>query len=91
MERLDDLNLGVLGQTSGKYRDCPPVASPTTADHTVSSTDAPQTSFEVLCQTLVHFDLAVRWEQDHTSSESVSQELPPGAPLHATLPTSALR
>ena len=91
MERLDDLSLGVLGQTLGKDKDCPPVASPATADHTASSMDALQTSFNALCQTLVHLGPGIRWEQDHSSSESVSRELPPGALLCAALPTSALR
>ena len=49
-----------------------------TADHMASSTDAPQTSFDVLCQTLVYLGPAIRWEQDHSLSESVSWELPPG-------------
>ena len=91
MERLDELNLGVLGQTSGKEKDCPSVASPTTADHTASMMDVPQTSFDVLCQTLVPLGPAIWWEQDHSSSESVTWELPPGVLLCTALPTSALR
>ena len=47
MERLDDLSLGVLGQTLGKDKECPPVASSTTIDHTASSVDMPQMSFDV--------------------------------------------
>ena len=47
MERLDELSLGVLGQTLGKDRECPPVASSATIDHTPSSVDVPQMSFEV--------------------------------------------
>ena len=91
MERLDDLSLGVLGQTLGKDKDCLPVASPTTTDHTASSMDIPQTPFDVLHLTLVHLGPAIRREQDHSSSESVSWELPPGALLCAMLPTFALR
>ena len=75
MERLDNLSLSVLGQTLGKDKDCPPVASPAAADHTASSMDAPQTSFNAPCQTLVHLGQAIRWEQDHLLSESVSREL----------------
>ena len=91
MERLDDLSLGVLGQTLGKDKEHPPVVSSATIDHTASSMDAPQISFNVPCQTLVHLSLAVRWEQDPSTSESVSREILPGAPLCAVLPTSALR
>ena len=91
MERLDDLSLGVLGQTLGEDKDYLPVASPTATDHMASSIDVPQTSFDALCQTLVHLCPAVRWEQDHSLSESVSWEFPPGVPLCAVTPTSALR
>ena len=91
MQRLDDLSLGILGQTLGKDKDHPPVASPIAADHTASFTDTPQTSFSALHQTLVHLGPAIRWEQDHSSLESVSQELPLGVPLRAMLPISALR
>ena len=91
MERLDDLSLGVLGQTLGKDKDCPPVAFSATIDHMASSMDAPQTSFNALHQILVHLSLAVRREQDPSMSESVSWEIPLGALLHAALPTSALR
>ena len=91
MERLDDLSLGVLGQTSGKDKDHPPVASPAAVDHTASSTDTPQASVNAPRQTLVYLGPAVRQEQDPSMSESVSQEIPPGALLCATLPTSALR
>ena len=92
MERLDELSLGVRGQTLGKDKDCPPVASPAATDHMASSMDAPQTSFDALpWQTLVHLGLAIRWEQDPTLSKSVSRDLPPGVPLCTVLPTSALR
>ena len=91
MERLDDLSLGILGQTLGKDKDCPPIASPAAVDHTASSTDVPQTSFNVPHQTLVHLGPAVRWEQDPSLSESVSWEIPPGVPLCTMPPTSALR
>ena len=46
MERLDELSLGVLGQTLGKDREHPPVVSSAAIDHTASSVDAPQTSFD---------------------------------------------
>ena len=91
MECLDDLSLGVLGQTLGKDKDRSLVASPTTADHTALSMDAPQISFNVLHQTLVYLSQAVRWEEDHSSSESVSRELLLGVPLHAPPLTSTLR
>ena len=91
MERLDDLSLGVLGQTLGKDKDCPPTASSAAIDQTASSVDMPQTSFDAPRQTLLHLGQAVRREQDPSSSESVSWEIPPGAPLSAVLPTSALR
>ena len=91
MERLDDLSLGVLGQTLGKDKERPPIASSAAIDHTASSMDVPQTSFNVPRQTLVYLGLAVRREQDPSTSESVSREIPPGAPLCAVLPTSALR
>ena len=91
MDRLDDLSLGVLGQTLGEDKDCLPVASPAATDHMAFSTDALKISFDAPHQTLVYLGPTVRWEQDHTSSESVSQDFPPGAPLHAMPPTSALR
>ena len=91
MEHLDELSLGVLGQNLGKDKDRPPVASPATTDHTASSMDVLQTSFDALPQTLVYLSPALRWEQDHSSSESVSQDLPPGALLHPALPTFTLR
>ena len=91
MEHLDELSLGIRGQTMGKDKDCPPVASSTTADLTASSMDVLQTSFDVPCQTLVHLGPAIRQEQDHTLSESVIQDLPLGLPLYAMLLTSALR
>ena len=47
MERLDELSLGVLGQTLGKDRERLPVASSAAVDHTASSMDVPQTSFDV--------------------------------------------
>ena len=46
MERLDELSLGVLGQTSGEDREHPPVASSAAIDHTASSVDTPQMSFD---------------------------------------------
>ena len=79
MERLDELSLGIRGETLGKDKDCPLVASSTTADHMASSTDALQTSFDMPHQTLVHLGPAIMREQDPTLSESVSQDLPPGA------------
>ena len=91
MERLDDLSLGVLGQALGEDKDHLLVASPTTTDHTASSTDVPQIFFDAPCQTLVHLSPAVRLEQNQSSSESVSWELPLGAPLCAMPPTFALR
>ena len=60
MECLDDLSLGILGQTLGKDKDCPPVASPTTADHMASSMDVPQTSFDAPRQTLVYLGPACK-------------------------------
>ena len=91
MERLDDLSLGVLGQTLGKDKERPPFASSATVDNLASSMDALQTSFDAPCQTLVHLGPAVRQEQDSSTSESVSREIPLGAPLCAVPPTSALR
>ena len=91
MERLDDLSSGVLGQTLGKDKEHPPIASSATIDHMASSGDVPQMSFDVLCQTLVHLSPALRREQDPSTSESVSREIPPGAPLCAVPLTSALR
>ena len=75
----------------GKDKDCPPVTSPSAADHMASLTDALQISFDALQQTLVHLGLAIRWEQDPASFESISWDLPWGAPLCGVLPTSALR
>ena len=49
MERLDELSSGVLGQTLGEDREHPPIASSATVDHTASSVDVPQTSFDVPC------------------------------------------
>ena len=60
MERLDELSLGVRGQTLGKDKDHPPVALPATADHMASSMDMLQTSFDVLQQTLVHLSPACK-------------------------------
>ena len=91
MEHLDNLSLGVLGQTLGRDKDRPPIASPTAIDHTASSMDVPQKSFNAPCQTLVHLSPAVRQEQNPSSSESVSWEIPPGALLCAVPPTSTLR
>ena len=78
MERLDELSLGIRGLTLGEDKDCPTVASPTATDHTASLVDMPQTSFDVLQQTLVCLSPAIRWEQDPTLSESISWDLPPG-------------
>ena len=91
MERVDDLSLGVLGQTLGKDKECPPIASSAAINHTALSGDAPQMSFNAPHQTLVHFGPALRREQDPSTSESVSWEILPGVPLCAVLPTSALR
>ena len=91
MERLDDLSLGVLGQTLGKDKERPPIASSAAIEHTALSVDVPQTSFDAPHHTLVYLGLAVRWEQDPSTSESVSWEILPGAPLCAMPPTSALR
>ena len=46
MELLDDLSLGILGQTLGKDKERPPIVSSATIDHTASSADAPQMSFD---------------------------------------------
>ena len=91
MERLDNLSLGVLRQTLGEDKEHPPIASSTTVDHMASSVDGLQTSFDVPHQTLVHLGLAVRQEQDLSTSESVSREILPGAQLCTVPPTSALR
>ena len=91
MERLDDLSLGVLGQTLGEDNERLPAVSSATIDHTALSMDVPQTSFNVPHQTLVYLGPAVRREQDPSMSESVSREILPGAPLCTTPPTSALR
>ena len=48
MEHLDELSLGIKGQTLAEDKDRPPVASLAAADHTASSTDMPQTSFDAL-------------------------------------------
>ena len=81
--------MGVRGQNTGD--DHPPIASPTTADHTASSLDVLQALFDVLWQTLVHLGPAVMWEQDPSSSESHSWDLLPGVPLCTVLPMSALK
>ena len=91
MERLDELSLGVRRQTSSEDKDHLPVASPTATDHTASSTDTLQTSFDASQHTLVYLSPAVRQEQDPSSSESVSRDLLPGVPLCAAVPTSTLR
>ena len=49
MERLDDLSLGVLGQTLGKDKEHPPVVSSAAVDHMASSVDMPQMSFNAPC------------------------------------------
>ena len=91
MERLDDLSLVIRRQALGEDKDCPPVASHATADHTASTTDVLQTSFDVPQQTLVYLSPAIRWEQDPSFSESLSRDLSLGAPLCAMPPTYALR
>ena len=93
MKHLDKLSLGVRGQTMGEDMGCPPVASPAMADQVAPSSNAPQESFDALWKTLVHLGTAIRWEQDPTSFKFTlhSWDLPLGAPLHAALPTSALR
>ena len=91
MEHLDELSLDVRGKKIGKDKDCPPAASPTATDHTASSTDTPQTSFDAPWQTFVHLGPAVKREQDPSLSESISWDLLSGVPLCTMLPTSALR
>ena len=90
MEHLDELSLGIRGEFMGKDKDCPPVASPTTADHMASMMDVLQTTFYALYQTLVDLSLAIKQEQDPSLSKLNSRDLPPGAPL-CTMPQSALR
>ena len=84
MERLDKLSSGIRGQIMDKDKNHQPVASPAAANRTTSTSDAPQ-------QILVHLGLAVRWEQDPSSSESHSWDLLPEGPLCAAPPISALR
>ena len=91
MECLDEQGSGIRGQIMGKDKDCPLFASPTTADHMASMSDTLQTLFDALHQTLVYLGLAVRWEQDPSSSKSNIWDLLPGAPLHNALPIFALR
>ena len=91
MKHLAEVSLGIRWQTLGNDKDYPPVASPATADHTAFTMDMLQASFDAPPQTLVHLGPAIRGEQDPTLAESVSRDLLPGAPLHATAPTSALR
>ena len=74
-----------------KDKDHLPVAFSATIDHTASISDMPKTLFDVLQQTLVYLSLAIRWEQDPSSSESNSRDLPLGVPLCNAPPTSALR
>ena len=69
----------------------PPVASPTPADQAASLSDAPQALFAAPWETLVHLSPAISCEQDPTSFETCSRELPLGVPLHAAPPTSVLR
>ena len=75
----------------GKDMDCPPNFSLATADNMAASLDALQVSFYMPQQTLVHLRPAVRREQDPSLSESNSWDIPQGEPLHAVLPTLALR
>ena len=89
MERLDKLSSGFKGKNMGK--DNPTVASPAAADHTAFLLDMLQTSFDVPWQTLVYLGPAIRQEQDPSLSELHSWDLPPGVPLCAVPPTSALR
>ena len=91
MEHLDKLSLGIRWAKMGEDKDYPSAAFPATTDNMASMSNAPKILFDVVHQTLVHFGPAVRWEQDPTLSESVIWDLPPGAPLHTMLPTSALR
>ena len=51
MERLDELSLGIRGKTLGKDKKGLPVASSAATDHMASSTDMPQTLFDVPQQT----------------------------------------
>ena len=81
----------IRGKKKGEDKDRPPAASTAATEHTVSTLDMLQTSFYALYQTLFHVVLAVRWEQDHSLSESVSRDLPPRAPLRTMPPTSVLR
>ena len=80
-----------MGQNMGEDKDHPHVASLATADHTASLTDELQTLFDVPQQTLLHLSLAVRWEQDPSSSESHSQDLLLGVLLHTVPLISVLR
>ena len=91
MERLDELSSGIRGQTMGEGKDCRPVASPTTADHMPTMSDALQTLFDVPRQTLVHLGPAIRWEQDPSLSKSNNWDFPLGAPLCTMPPKSVLR
>ena len=47
MEHLDELSSGVLGQTLGEDRECPPLASSAMVDHMALSVDVPQMSFNM--------------------------------------------
>ena len=93
MERLDKLSLGIREQNTGEDMDHPPVASPTTADHTAPSLDALQASFDAPWQTLIHLSPTVKWEQDLNLSQFIlhSWDLPLGALLHTMPPISGLR
>ena len=81
MEHIDELSLGTRGKKMDKDKEHPHIASPTTADHTASLMDAPQTLFDVLQQTLVYLGPAIRWGKDPTSSKSNSQNLLPGGAI----------
>ena len=91
MERLDELSLGIGKQKTFENVDCPPVASPATADHMAPSSDVLQALFDTPQQTLVHLGLAVRQDQDPSLSESHSWDLPLGVLLRAVPTTSGLR
>ena len=91
IERLNELSSDVRGQITGKDMDHSPVASPTAADWVAPSSETPQASFDVPQEALIYLGTAVKQELDLTSPKSHSQDLLPGAQLHAVLPTSVLR
>ena len=92
IEHLDELSSVVRGQNMGKDMDHPLIASPTTADHMAPLSDTMWALLNMPQETLIHLGPAVRQEQDPILSKfmSHSQDLPPGALLYATPPTSAL-